>query len=371
MKNYYICNECGERIPADEVVFMGDIPLCEHCADRLSVRCRCCGRRIWEYEAVVDGDLCESCFERNYTTCEDCGAIIPYSEACYTDDDDGEEYPYCDSCIQKHNENRVIHDYYYKPSPEFYGVGKLYMGVELEIDEGGEDEYYAERLLDIANDQDVHMYIKHDGSLDNGFEMVTHPMTLEYHKTRMPWEKVLKRAISCGYRSHQANTCGLHVHVSREALGRSYSEIEEAIGRLVYFYEKFWVEMLRFSRRTESQANRWASRYGGVLSTCKESLDTAKKAGLGRYTAVNLANYNTVEFRIFRGTLRLDTLLATLEFTQYLCKLASETTDDDFHNLTWLDFVKGIDADIYPELIDYLKRRRLYVNEPVSETEEI
>lgn len=68
-----------------------------------------------------------------------------------------------------------------------------------------------------------------------------------------------------------------------------------------------------------------------MLSTCKNSLDTAKKAGLGRYTAVNLMPENTIEFRIFRGTLRYETFMATIEFTHYLCELARKLSDENFH----------------------------------------
>jgi len=36
-------------------------------------------------------------------------------------------------------------------------------------------------------------YCKHDGSLNDGFEIVTHPMTLDYHLHRMPWEELLEK----------------------------------------------------------------------------------------------------------------------------------------------------------------------------------
>lgn len=92
---------------------------------------------------------------------------------------------------------------------------------------------------------------------------------------------------------------------------------------------------------------------------------------MGRYTAVNLKPENTIEFRIFRGTLRYETFIATLEFAHYLCELAKELSDENFHAMSWSEFVSGIDTTEYPEMIDYLKRRRLYINEPVKETEEI
>ena len=58
--------------------------------------------------------------------------------------------------------------------------------------------------------------------------------------------------------------------------------------------------------------NRWAARYG-FEKTGKEILDKAKKGNNGRYAAVNLMNYATIEFRLFRGTLKYNTLIAAIE----------------------------------------------------------
>ena len=116
-------------------------------------------------------------------------------------------------------ENSPIHDYYFKPRPVFYGDGPRYFGVELEIDDGGECDSSAEVLMDIANQSKTLAYCKHDGSLDDGFEIVTHPMPLDCQLHEMLWAEVLDKAIGMGYLSHQAGTCGLHVHVSRKAFG--------------------------------------------------------------------------------------------------------------------------------------------------------
>ena len=71
---------------------------------------------------------------------------------------------------------KQVHDYYYKPEPIFYGTGSRYLGVELEIDEGGESHENAGQILRLANSGDELVYCKHDGSLNEGFEIVTHPM---------------------------------------------------------------------------------------------------------------------------------------------------------------------------------------------------
>lgn len=52
-------------------------------------------------------------------------------------------------------------------------------------------------------------------------------------------------------------------------------------------------------------------------------LDQAKKGyGGGRYFSVNLQNANTIEFRIFRGTLKYNTLIATLQLVDRVCDVA-------------------------------------------------
>ena len=62
-------------------------------------------------------------------------------------------------------------------------------------------------------------------------------MSLEYQLHEMPWEEVLHEAVAQGYLSHQAGTCGLHVHVSRKAFGDSYDAQDSAIARVLFFVE--------------------------------------------------------------------------------------------------------------------------------------
>ena len=264
---------------------------------------------------------------------------------------------------------KAIHDYYYKPTPLFRGAGPRYFGVELEIDFGGEDDDSAQQIMEIANGNGVeNLYCKHDGSLDDGFELVTHPMTLHYHMKKMPWARILQEAVSLGYTSHQAGTCGLHVHVNRNAFGDTEEARDAVIARILYFFEKNWEELLKFSRRTQRQLEHWAARYG-YKEQPKELLDHAKKGGHGgRYSCVNLQNTDTIEFRIFRGTLKYNTLIATLQLLDRICDVALFMSDDELKAMSWTTFVAGCTQ---PELVRYLKERRLYVNEPVESEEEV
>ena len=240
--------------------------------------CSVCGERIWSDNNAGDSDtpLCQSCYERLYTNCTRCGALIPNARVFYAWDDVGNEEPLCRDCYSHSTRPKAIQDYYYKPDPIFYGKGPRYFGVELEIDGAGECSENAQEILDLANGERELVYCKHDGSLNDGFEIVTHPMALKFHQKNMPWREILREAVSMGYRSHQAGTCGLHVHVSRAAFGETYQEQDSAIARVLYFFEKHWEELLKFSRRTPRQLEHWAARYG-YKEHPKDILDHAKK----------------------------------------------------------------------------------------------
>lgn len=361
------CDSCGHSYPEGQLIEFDGQLLCSSCLESTTLICAHCGTRIWKDENAGDSDtpLCQHCYDRHYLNCSRCGRIIRNDDAYYRDDSDDE--PFCLIC-HTHYRQSEINDYYYKPDPIFHGAGTRYFGVELEIDEAGEDAESARKLLTIANRKADNLYCKHDGSLDDGFELVTHPMTLAYHLHEMPWEEVLQKAASLGYTSHQAKTCGLHIHVNRDAFGATEPAQDACIARILYFFEKHWEELLKFSRRTQRQLERWAARYG-YKEQPKEILEHAKKGGHGgRYTCVNLTNANTIEFRMFRGTLKLNTLIATLQLVDRICDVAFCLSDDELKALPWTTFVSGCQA---PELVQYLKERRLYVNDAVEAEEEL
>lgn len=367
-ENKQICSGCGQVIETETHEFRGKM-LCEDCFYEKTTICDSCGKRIWTDEAVSDSrhSYCYDCYERSYTSCEDCGCIIHNDEVYYLDEYDDD--PYCYSCYEKRHVSS-IKTYGYKPEPIFYGSGNLFMGVELEIDRGGECEKNASTLLDIANRNQERIYCKHDGSIDEGFEIVSHPMSLDYHVNHMNWQDVFEKAVSMDYRSHNTSTCGLHVHINRSALGTESEEQEEVIGRIVFFVEKHWNELVKFSRRTPYNINRWAARYATISDTTKETYKKAKAKRMGRYVAVNLENFETLEFRLFRGTLRYETFVATLQLVYEVCRFALQLSDDELEEMSWSEFVSKISED-KKELIEYLKAKRLYVNEMPKEMEEI
>ncbi len=368
-KETFVCSICGGSHPVCDHTIWEDQELCPSCVETETVLCAECGDRIWRDDNAGSRDtpLCQTCYERHYTNCTRCGALLHEDDACYSGDDPDNEEPLCCICHQRLERSRVIQGYYYKPEPIFYGEDSRYFGVELEIDGGGEDHSNARELVRLANRSNELIYCKHDGSLDDGFEIVTHPMSLEFHQKAMPWAEIMKEAVSMGYTSHQAGTCGLHIHVNRNAFGSTEALQDACIARILYFFEKNWEELLKFSRRTQHQLDRWAARYG-YKDQPREILDHAKKGGSGRYSCVNLQNDDTIEFRIFRGTLKYNTLIATLQLVDRVCQVALNLSDIQLKELSWTTFVSGCQA---PELVQYLKERRLYVNDPVQGEGEI
>ena len=369
MKESRVCSVCGASLKDEPFHDVGGRLLCDDCFCEHTVTCDNCGDRIMRNESEGDNvvTLCRHCYEYSYTHCADCNCLLHNDDARYEDDSD---YAYCEDCYRRIN-SKSIKPYSYKPEPIFCGSGNLFLGVEIEIDRGGEFDENAEELEALANRFGVRIYCKHDGSLNDGFEIVSHPMTLDFHKSEMNWQEIFEKAVKMGYASHNTSTCGLHIHCSKNALGKDHEEREAAIGRIVFFVEKNWWELVKFSRRKPEHIDRWAARYETISSTAKETYKKAKDKHQSRYVAVNYTNETTVELRLFRGTLRYKTFLAALELVERICVLATKLSDKEFEEMSWSDFVIGIDENRYPELIQYLKEKRLFVNEVETEMEEM
>lgn len=363
------CHFCGEALDEESALSFDGFTLCETCYDERITTCEHCGREMWVEDDCGDENirLCETCRDYHYVTCCVCGYLVRDDFAIYRGDDNA----YCVDCAEELDEQeneRAIHDYGFKPEPIFYGDGPLFMGVELEIDKGGESNAYAERISEVANRCGQRIYCKRDGSLNDGFEIVSHPMTLDYHMQKMNWRELMEEAVRLGYRSHQTSTCGLHVHVSREAFGRTCDEQEAAISRVVFFVENHWNNLVVFSRRHPDQLNHWCSRYG-IGRDAKDTYSKVKDSNPGRYVAVNLENEDTVEFRLFRGTLRYETFIAALQLVHEICTLAVSVNDETIEAMPWSDFVRRIDPQSKPELVQYLKSKYLYINEETTREE--
>ena len=306
--SYFTCEKCGEVHHIEESCsvytrsrWRGEEQWCEDCVGNYAYQCDDCEDIFTnnELEYVGDRCLCYNCGE-SYLSCEDCGAVIHHDYSYYSDEDDCN---YCGSCYSDNkNNNNYIKDYNYKPRPQFHGKG-LHLGVELEM-ECKDRSDTAEALLTFSDDEDL-FYIKSDGSLNNGIELVTHPCSLAYHKEDFGWSDVLKKAVSEGARSHDTSTCGIHVHLSR----RFFTTTE--VTRFVAFVNVHGDHLKVLARRGASDYSRFKYKHNGTKRLVQQE---------ERYEAVNLYNRNTLEVRIFKGTLKESTLMACIEICDAMAR---------------------------------------------------
>ncbi len=339
------CSRCGEYHDNDEFI------ICDWCGASIPP---CQPTYSDSSEEIV---ICSNC-EYEAITCVDCGIFLRDDEVHFIGDD-----PYCSSCYgaaQDYNSD-VIHNYSFKPTLQFYGVGPVYLGVELEIDSGYNRDECARDIEEIANvNGEWKIYTKYDSSLHDGFEIVSMPATLDMHLLEFPWPGIMEIALDYGFRSHDAGTCGLHVHINRTAFGVNLAFQEFGIAKLTYLIELFWGKLVFFSRRTEEQLESWAQSYG--LNPVTETPDKLYKKACednvsSRYYAVNMQNAETVELRLFRGTLKYLTFAATLQLVQLLVDIANKLDIEAVQSFTWPEFIHA--GSKYAELQEYLHIRRL------------
>lgn len=373
------CAACGDWHKKEELVsvdcclgtrYESSVKMiCKDCLESNDefYQCADCGR--WFSRYVHDfmyrhtGEkLCPEC-SVNYSVCEECNEYWPIADIGHMRNDSRDLCPTCISKLKR----KAIRPYSYKPNPKFKvghvhdafetdkNITELLMGVELEVDKGDDDAACANEIVENFDD----VYCKHDGSLSRGIEIVSHPATLEYHLTELGWDRISEICRKWKFKSHEAGTCGLHVHVGRRQLGSNDAERDNTAGKLVLAMVRHWDNMVKFSRRKDSQLN-WAEcnkLYLEEIADECELIDAALETeDDGRYQAVNLCNSETVEFRIFRGTLEINTIKATLEFVSNICKYCKDHTPLEVMNSQWDDIAY---YECYPELYDYLISRGL------------
>lgn len=359
------CHFCGAlhrraRMMTSRVRHLSEnVYVCPDCANS-HPQCNECGYLTSQQEYDDNGGYCNICYE-DMSECDICGETVHNNHLRTSG---GQNY--CPSCWSSRAE--VIRNYGYKPRPNFLpNSGEpWYYGVEQEHDHrrgynGDEDDAInsAKELMGISDSQ---FYIKHDGSLSNGYELVTHPATLDYHLNHFPWDDIAKIAISNDMRAHDTTTAGLHVHASRTRFGETLLEQDLNIAKVMLLFDLFWdKKIVPFSRRRREELDSWANKPSASFERDDNEptviLKSKRKVSHGeRHTAINLMNEKTVEFRVFRGTLKATTIKATLQWLDTLISYAIDTNLRDIWDSDWDNIFAGTE---YPELKAYLSDKHL------------
>jgi hypothetical protein len=205
-------------------------------------------------------------------------------------------------------------------------------GYELEVQTRNMDRYdAAAKIHKVLNGNRLgnYVYFENDGSIgDTGFEIISQPAGLDVHKEKLALflnDPELKR----GLRSHEGGACGFHVHIGREFLTKTQ------IWRMQAFLN---------DPRNETLIRKVARRYNTNYCHIKyhmAKLSAKDKDSGDRYDMLNVTNGGTVEFRIFRGSLRYESIMAALEFCNALCEFCAPgvTQFDHFNSIGFKRFI--------------------------------
>lgn len=313
-----------------------------------------------EEGVVMDGTttLSRDVFEQDYFICDHCGGIHHVDYMCY---DEYNDYTYCEDCWSNRG-GGVIRDYHDSPTLRLYTTKDKFnggYGFELEVDNSDKSSPY-----DLAVDIDEkieEVWASRDGSLNDGLEIISHPMTLDYIQNKFDMNYLCDMIKNHGFKSHDTGTCGLHIHASRELFGDSIEEQELTIAKIMVLFNRFYDdEIVTFSRRRYDRLEQWAKKskveieYSDKTDEISNKLEEARRSG--RYQAINLTNRNTVEFRIFRGTTKASTILASIQFIDELINYAKTR---NLYVCTLVKFNNIFKHTKHQELKNYLIDRKL------------
>lgn len=299
--------------------------------------------------------LTNDTLESNYTYCEDTEDYQPNDYVIYLEDtgeyvSDDYDYYECDNCHNYFSHDYEMHrmngDYYCDDcwedvNPIIYGYHEyhegyyprslarespLFMGFELEVDNVyGDCESLASSVLD--GDMDGTLHCEYDCTV--AFEFISQPCTLEYHKNQH-YNDWFFSELDGNCESHDAETCGLHVHVNKSFFDdRGYDRLKT----IIFFFKD---ELFQFSRRQYWDYS--YSDFGEKIGKSSVTMHKAKNTKeYGHSTWFNENNSSTYEFRFFRGTLRYETFMASLELVHNICLAAMSNTDV----ITWDSLLDG------------------------------
>ena len=252
-----------------------------------------------------DASVCEDCLNDDYRYSDAQDTYISHEDY----DDEMQEENYRNDEYVYDWDFDVADELGFKYLPNQDRKTTVTYGIELEVERRRNAydniaEFVYEEVEDFAR-------LKSDGSLSNGFEIVTTPCSYEYQKEK--WSKFLKSDLIKQLRGWKTDTAGLHIHIGKKQLKPS------EIGKLLIFINSEENTQLidDIAGRTSYQ---WAKKHPKKIT---DSLYRTSRDD--RYEAVNMSNEHTVELRIFKSNLSHNGFMRVLEFADALVHFAKQT----------------------------------------------
>lgn len=254
---------------------------------------------------------------------------------------------------QIHNYSERVEDLLDFKASRVRTKNPLYFGIELEYESPRKMNktrlYTGRKLLN-------HALMKHDGSLNNGVEVVSCPAEFDIHKPiYKSFLDDLPDTIQVSSRT------GMHVHISRNAL----SPLQE--GKIVDFMNRFdnqdFIRKIAM-RPANSYQQRHSHSFGTVLNIRKQ-LNRGQDIYSPKYANLNLGKRHTLEFRVFSTPRTFKEFNIKMEFVKALvdfCQLSWDNIGIKAQT-SWLPFTKwlNINSKSYTDLHNFCKEKSLCV----------
>lgn len=226
----------------------------------------------------------------------------------------------------------------------------LLLGAEIEV--GGNNNIPSDnsknstvkKCIQIMNgsdsDEENLIYSTHDSTVQIEFD--TMPCSLEFHKNKMNYREMFEYLDKEGYKGHDCETAGLHIHANRSYLGKSRILQELVISKILYILEKFNDEICVIARRDNE--------YSEFVGSKKEENSLVELYGKykdhGKRAALNLQHKDTIEFRMFKSTLKYETFILTLEFVKDIIDYAKSVDIEEIELAKWSDLMNCFSSEL-------------------------
>jgi len=262
-------------------------------------------------------------------------------------------------------EKEYIHKHDYKPEyihhymPDEDKDTTLLLGCEIEV-AGNEKEPNREEVvkkcIQIINgsedDTEDLIYSTSDSTVQ--IELDTMPCSFEFHKNKMNYKELFKYLDELGYKGHDCNSAGLHIHACRSYLGKSELVQQLTISKILYILEKFNDEICVIARRNNSY-----SQFAGNKKDEKSVIELyTKYKDKGKHVALNLKHKDSVEFRCFKSTLKYETFMLTLEFVKNIIDYAKSINIEEIEMIQWSDLMNTFSDELKEYYNNRLKKEQ-------------
>jgi len=361
----------------------GGVFYCKSCRDEHTFECSYCGNRkkhgALKEQTTVSGKVCKACFNSHFRKCYKCKELhgtnkLKQFDGYYYCGPCGKSvFDTCDGCresakaktLQTYKSkkycakcggfrNEVLNYSYIPQILRFHGNTKdktaLTLGMELEAQDNG--AYHSECFRKFRKHTGNLFYFKSDSSIGGGVEFVTHPFTFNWFRKNMKTglKEVLDYMKEAGWRSYDASSCGIHIHMNKDAFTTAHLL---KFLEFFYYHQTYVIKISQRGRTGLGYCSFSDHAEGGGLKYKAET-----KGGTQKYTAVSLSKRDTAEVRIFRGNLHFPSVMKNIEFCVAVFEYTKQRMLKKVSMVGFNKFVKRRAKD-FPNLWNFIIDKKL------------